>query len=66
MGVSVNRGEDSEAKSGENEKAEENKKGQIFEGARAVIVGDLKIWRLVFFSCRCGSYRWVESWVWFG
>lgn len=43
MGVSVDGGEDSEAEGGEDEEGEEDEEGQIFNGTRAVIVGDLEV-----------------------
>lgn len=52
----MNRGEDSEAISTENEETEKKKERQIFNRARAVIVRDLKKLRLVFFNFRGGSY----------
>lgn len=63
MGVSVDGGEDSKAESAENEEAKEEKKWQIFERTRAIIVGDLKILRLVFFGFGDGSYGWFERWI---
>lgn len=65
VGVSVNGGEDSEGEGGEEEEGEEDEKGEIFEGARAVIVGDLKELGLVFFSFGDGSYGWFKSGIWF-
>lgn len=41
MGVSMHRGENSKSKSGEHKEAEQDKKRNVFEGARTIIIGDL-------------------------
>lgn len=66
MGVSVDGGEDSEAEGAEDEEGEEDEEGQILESTRAVIVGDLEVLCLVFFSFGDGSYGWFKSGIWFG
>lgn len=67
VGVAVDGGEDSEGEGGEEEEREEDEKGQIFERARAVIVGDLEVLGLVFVSFGDGGYGWwFKSGIWFG